>query len=198
MRIIDALASVAGRISIGSAMGVAVAVGLWNGHEGDIDPVRLGAVVTTTLAWLAAELASGRQPSDHDVALFKRIVELLPDGTTDFIRNHDFGQSFSGQHQAGLSEIGAWEGTRYQFLDRSLQKQWAAVYAQLKVFNAALVSGTGAVGAGPLFSAHPDHSDRDNPEPWVQKHIDTLNKEAGKLSKAVDVFEKYGRNRLRL
>lgn len=179
-------------------MGVAVAVGLWNGHEGDIDPVRLGAVVTTTLAWLAAELASGRQPSDHDVALFKRIVELLPDGTTDFIRNHDFGQSFSGQHQAGLSEIGAWEGTRYQFLDRSLQKQWAAVYAQLKVFNAALVSGTGAVGAGPLFSAHPDHSDRDNPEPWVQKHIDTLNKEAGKLSKAVDVFEKYGRNRLRL
>lgn len=76
MRIIDALASVAGRISTGSAMGVAIAVGLWNGHEGDIDPVRLGAVVSTTLAWLAAEVASGRKPSDHDIDLFKRIVEL--------------------------------------------------------------------------------------------------------------------------
>ena len=107
MRIIDALASVAGRISTGSAMGVAIAVGLWNGHEGDIDPVRLGAVVTTTLAWLAAEVASGRKPSDHDIALFKRIVELLSDSTTDFIRDHDFGQSFNGQLQAGLSEIGA-------------------------------------------------------------------------------------------
>lgn len=198
MRIIDALASVGGRISTGSAMGVAIAVGLWNGHEGDIDPVRLGAVVTTTLAWLAVEVASGRKPSDHDIALFKRIVELLPDSTTDFIRNHDFGQSFNGQHQAGLSEIGAWEGTRYQFLDRRLQKQWSSVYAQLKVFNTALVLGTGPVGAGPLFSAHPDHGDRDNPEPWVQKHIDTLNTESGKLSKEVDAFEKYGRNRLRL
>lgn len=179
-------------------MGIAIAVGLWDGHEGHVDPVRLGAVVTTTLAWLAAEVASGRKPSDHDIALFKRIVELLPDSTTDLIRNHDFGQSFNGQHQAGLFAIGAWEGTRYQFLDRKLQKQWAAVYAQLKVFNAALVSGTGPVGAGPLFSAHPDHGDRDNPEPWVQKHIDTLNMESGKLSQAVDAFEKFGRNRLRL
>ncbi|MFN3474781.1 MAG: hypothetical protein ACK4ZW_12135, partial [Blastomonas sp.] len=43
-----------------------------------------------------------------------------------------------------------------------------------------------------------DHGDRDNPEPWVQKYIDTLNEEAEKLSKAVDAFEKYGRSRLSL
>jgi hypothetical protein len=198
MRVLDALASVAGRISLGVAMAGSVAAGLWYGHEGDPDPVRILAIVTASGAWLVAEISSGRKPSEHDMTLFKRIVELLPDETTDFIRNHDFGQSFNGQHQSGLSQIGAWEGTRYQFLDRGLQKRWAAVHTQLKVFNAALVSSTGPVGGGPLFSAHPEHGDRDNPEPWVKKHIDTLNTEAGKLSKQVDIFEKYARDRLRL
>jgi hypothetical protein len=179
-------------------MGIAIAVGLWHGHTGDIDPVRLGAVITTTLAWLAAEIASGRKPSDHDLALFQRIVDLLPQGTTDFLRNQDFHNSFHGHHQDGLFELAAWEGTRHQFLDSALQKRWAAVQAQIRKLTAELVSAVGPVGAGPLFTAHPDMGDRDNPEPWVQKRIDTLNKEAGATIEAIDAFERLGRSRLRL
>jgi hypothetical protein len=198
MRVLDALATVAGRISTGSAMAVAIAAGLWHGHTGEVDPVRLGAVVTTTLAWLAAEIASGRKPSEHDLALFKRIIELLPEGTTDLIRNHDFHNSFHGHHQDGLFELAAWEGARYQFLDSVLQRRWAAVHAQIGRLTKELVTAVGPVGAGPLFTAHPQIGDRDNPEPWVQDRIDTLNREASATSKIIDAFERFARNRLRL
>lgn len=145
MRIIDAFASVAGRISTGSAMGVAFAPGLWNGHQGDIDPVRLGAVVTATVAWLTAEVASGCNPSGHDIALFKRIVELLPDSTTDFIRHHDFGQTFlTGSIRQGYPRLGLGRDT-VSVPRPKPKKAMGRGYVQLNAFNAALVSGTGPV-----------------------------------------------------
>jgi hypothetical protein len=178
-------------------MVVAIAVGLWNGHEGDIDPVRLGAVVTTTLAWLAAEIISGRKPSDHDLKLFDRIVEKFPERTTDFIRNHDFHNSFNGDLQAGLFDLAAWEGTRNQFLDGALQKRWAVVHGHVRKLTSELFH-CGPIRTGPMFTAHPELGDRGNPEPWVQKRINALNKESSATSKAVDDFEKFARNRLRL
>lgn len=198
MRLFDALATVGGRISTGAAMAVAISAGLWHGHTGDVDPVRLGAVVTTAIAWLAAEVASGRKPSKHDVALFRRIVELLPEGTTDFLRNQDFHNTFHGHHQNGLFELAAWEGTRHEFVDDALQKRWRVVHAQIGKLATELAVAAGPIGAGPLFTAHPQIGDRDNPIPAVQKRIDTLNREAGATSLAIDAFEKFARKRLRL
>lgn len=198
MKILDALATVAGRISTGAAMAVAIAAGLWNGHEGDTDPVRLGAVVTTIVAWLLAEIASGRKPSKHDLALFKRIVDNLPEGTMNLLGSHDFHNSFLGAHQEGLFEIASWEGTRNRFLDPALQKRWAVVDAQIRKLTNDLVVAAGSVGAGPLFTAHPAMGDRDNPAPWVQERIDKLNKDSETASRVIDAFEKYARNRLKL
>jgi hypothetical protein len=198
MRILDALSTVAGRISTGAAMAVAIMVGLWPDHPRDIDPVRLGAVITTALAWLAAEIMSGRKPSDHDLALFARIIELMPESTVDFLRNHDFDNSFAKAPQDGLFEIADWEGGRRQFLDGALQKKWAPLQAEIKAFVGVLAVGTGPVGAGPLFSVHPDHTDKMNPPDWVAQRIKELNKKASALSKTADAFERYGRNRLRL
>jgi hypothetical protein len=198
VRISDALASVAGRISTGTAMAVAILVGLWPDHARQIDPVRLGAVITTVVAWLAAEIASGRKPSEHDVTLFKSIVEVLPSGTVDFLRNHDFHNSYGANQQDGLFELAAWEGSRRQFLDKSLHKRWNALLLSIKSFSAQLAGGTGPVGAGPMFSAHPDHGDKDNPEPWVAERIDKLNSAASKLSNDIDAFETFARSRLRL
>lgn len=198
MRFLDALSTVAGRISTGAAMAVTIMVGLWPDHPRDIDPVRLGAVITTALAWFAAELMSGRKPSDYDLALFARIVELMPESTIEFLRNHDFDNSFAKAPQEGLFEIGEWEGSRRRFLDGTLQKKWAPLQAEIKTFAGALAVGTGPVGAGPLLSAHPDHTDKMNPPDWVAKRIDELNKKASALSKTADAFERYGRNRLRL
>lgn len=132
------------------------------------------------------------------MALFSRIVEQLPEQTMELLRAHDFHNSYHGNHADGLFAIAAFEGTRNQFLDRSLQKRWAKVHAQVRTFTNALLVACGPVGAGPLFSAHPEIGDRDNPEPWVQERIDKLNKESAAASTAIDAFEKYARNRLRL
>lgn len=198
MKVLDALATVGGRISTGIAMAVAILVGLWPDHAREIDPVRLGAVITTIAAWLAAEIASGRKPSDHDVALYNSIVEALPGGTVDFLRNHDFNDSYGVIQQAGLFDVATWEGSRRQFLDRGLQKRWAPLLADIKAFSRELATGSGPVGAGPLFSVHPDHGDRDHPEEWVAKTIDKLNKSATALSGRIDGFETFARGRLRL
>ena len=198
MRVFDALATVAGRISTGVAMAVAILVGLWPDHPRDIDPVRLGAVITTIVAWLAAEIVSGRKPSEHDLSLFVRIVELMPEGTIDFLRNHDFDNSFAGNQQKGLFELANWEGSRRQFLDGALQQKWALLLSDIKAFVGALAAGTGPIGAGPLFSAHPDHTNKMNPPDWVAECIKKLNEKASKLSKTADAFEHYARNRLRL
>lgn len=182
MRIMDALASVAGRISLGIAMAGSVGAGFWYGHTGDIDPVRLLAVITTSGAWLAAEIVSGRKPSEHDLALFKRIVENLPAGTMDFIRDQDFHHSFHSGHQDGLFELAGWDGSRNQFLDSTLRKRWSAVQEQIKKLTAELLH-CGPIGAGPLFTAHPEIGDRDNPAPWVQDRIDALNRESTRPAK---------------
>lgn len=198
MKLLDALATVAGRISTGTAMAVAILVGLWPDHPREIDPVRLGAVITTIVAWLAAEIASGRKASDHDIALFRKIVETLPEGTVDFLRNHDFNNFYRADQQVGLFDIATWEGSRRQFLDRGLQKQWALLLADIRKFSDDLAAGTGPVAAGPLFSAHPTHGDKDNPEAWVVERIDKLNSAATSLGGKLDSFETFARGRLRL
>lgn len=198
MKVLDALATVAGRISTGSAMAVAILVGLWPDHPRDIDPVRLGAVITTIIAWLAAEIVSGRKSSEHDLSLFAKIIELLPESTVDFLRDHDFNNSFAGNQQKGLFEMAEWEGSRRQFLDGPLQKRWAPLQSEIKAFVRELATATGPIGAGPLFSAHPDHGDKMNPADWVRKHIHTLNEAASTLGRNVDAFETFARHRLRL
>lgn len=198
MKILDALATVAGRISTGTAMAVAILVGLWPDHAREIDPVRLGAVITTAVAWLAAEIASGRKASEHDLSLFARIVELLPEATIYFLRDHDFDNSFAGNQQQGLFDLATWEGSRRTFLDGALQRKWAPLHADIKAFVSVLAAGTGPVGAGPLFSAHPDHTDKMSPPDWVAARIKELNEKASALSKKADLFERYARGRLRL
>ena len=179
-------------------MAVAILVGLWPDHAREVDPVRLGVVLTTAMAWLAAEIASGRKPSEHDLSLFARIVELLPEDTIDFLRDHDFDNSFAGNQQQGLFNIATWEGSRRKFLDGALQRKWAPLQADIKAFVSALAAGTGPVGAGPLFSAYPDNIDKMNPPDWVADRIKELNEKASVLSKKADSFEHYARERLRL
>ena len=60
MRLLDALATVAGRISTGTAMAITILVGLWPDHPRDVDPATAGAVISAIVAWLAAEISSGR------------------------------------------------------------------------------------------------------------------------------------------
>lgn len=198
MNVLDALATVGGRISTGVAMSVAISVGLWPDHTREIDPVRLGAVITTIVAWLAAEIAGGRKPSDQDVTPYNSIVEALPAGTVDFLRNHDFNDCYGANQQAGLFDVATWEGSRRQSLGRALQKRWAPLRADIKAFSSDLAMDTGPVGAGPLFSVHPDHGDRDYPEDWVVKAIGKLNTSATALSGKIDGFETFARGRLRL
>ncbi|HEY0413198.1 MAG TPA: hypothetical protein VGD66_08650 [Allosphingosinicella sp.] len=195
---LDALSSVAGRLTAGIAMAVAILVGLYPDHPRPVDPVRLGVVITTVLAWLLAEVGSGRKASPHDIALFQKVRELLPQATIDFLRHHDFKTAFHMDRQGGLHELASWEGSRYEFLDRALQRRWRKVHHQIKETSVALVQATGPVGTTTLLSANLPQLRTNSTSDRGEERINELNLRCSKLSESVDTFETIARARLNL
>jgi len=197
-RIADALTSVAGRITAGAAVALTISVGLYPDHPRPIDPVRLGAVITAVLTWILAEIASGRKPSAHDVALFGKIIDLIPPATVDFLRNHNFDDAFHSDRQGGLHELADWDGSRYQFSDRVLQRRWKKVHRDIQNMSEALVRETGPIASTTLLTARRDVSTGEIAEDAAAHHVNELNRISSGLSKSMDGFEAYARGRLGL
>lgn len=198
-KLIQHLTTVQGRIITGFAFAVAITVGLWPDHARSIDPVELGAVVTTGLAWLFAEIAGHRAASPHDIKLFETITTKLPQRLLDFLREHDFGASFGDPGIAGLFDVSGWEGSRYDFLDKKLQKQWVGVRLSIRQFGNDFALNTFPANvAGNWFTVHPTIGDPENPENFIQERIDRLNTSASRLVVEIDAFERSARKRLSL
>lgn len=194
------LTTMQGRITTGCALAVAITVGLWPDHPRPVDAVRLGAVVTAAIAWLFAEIAGPRTPSAHDIKLFESIVETLPQHLLDFLRGQDFGVgSYVDRGTSGLHDVAYWQGSRYAFVDPTLQKRWEATHKTITEFGNILALNTYPVhGAQDLRTVHPTQGDPEDPAPFVQERIDKLNDGATKVANEVDAFERYARQRLGL
>lgn len=198
MRFVERLSSLEGRLLTGIAMALAITVGLWPAH-GAIDPVRLIAVVSTSLAWLFAELKSGYSPSRHDVGLLESITNEFTDGVLHFLRTHDFGTPFARVMVDPVHDVAAWRGVRWEFADAKLQTRWADVQGQDFEFSSALAANTHNItGSTTFFTVHPDNNDRENPTPQTLATIADLNLRADRLHASLSNFERFARKRLKL
>lgn len=193
------LTSAQGRLTTGTALVVAIVVGLWPDHARPVDPVRLGAVLTAAMAWLFAELAGPGEPRPHDLKLFELLVSKLPEQFLSFLRDHDFGAAYHDPGVGGLYDVAAWQGARYEFVDPALQKRWATLRGEARKFAHDLSHNTfpDDVNAN-WYTVHPTNGDPGDPQPFVVRRIDLLNAGASALAGRIDEFEGYARERLRL
>lgn len=148
-------------------------------------------------AWLFAEFQSRSSPYAHDAGLFERIMEVIEDGERDFLRNHDFHVSFLRERLRGSREIRLWEGARYEFLDKAMQKKWQPLKEQFDAFGDLIaVSTSPDRNAEGHQTVHPMHHDPSDPNERVREEIRALNKAASDLINSFDAFESFGRRRL--
>ena len=193
------LQTVQGRVLTGSLFALSLVAGFWYGHEGDVDPVRLTACIGTGIAWLLAELTSGRSVSARDIELYKSFFSTIPQSTKDFLWDHDFAASFHDPGRNGIFEVAAWKGSRYDFVDKVLQSEWLRLRTVISTFATNLASNTYPIsGSANFFTVHPTQGDPEDPAPFVQKRIDTLNEGATALVESIDNFERLAVERLNL
>lgn len=201
-RFLQQLTTDQGRITTGCALVVAIIVGLWPDHPREIDAAKFGAALMAALAWLFAELGGRRTPSPHDTALFDSIVKTLPQSLLDFLREQDFGVgSYHDPASAALFNMARWEGSRYNFVDPTLNKRWLATWQVIREFATCLARNTFPVRDTDLQdwrTVHPTHGDPEMLEPFVEERIEKLNKGATKAVLEIDAFESFARRRLGL
>lgn len=74
---------------------------------------------------------------NHDMEVLKEILKTIPsDGTINFIRQHDFGDSFDLEETKELYDfIYLAERVEYQFVDSKLERMRLKLNEDVKVFN---------------------------------------------------------------
>jgi hypothetical protein len=104
------------------------------------------AVASAIGLWLWSELSSHpRTPHPHDVKLFVQTAPLI-DPDLDWLRDHDFGNSFPAHRGKGLYRIAdEWRGPAYRFHDRKLAAAWSATHQAIDDLTRQLVTECGPV-----------------------------------------------------
>jgi hypothetical protein len=84
-------------------------------------------------AWVSAEIMSYKSaPHQHDVDL-RNSLRTLVVNKLGFLRDHHFGGPFNTSSVAWIDKISeTWIGVTYQFQDRAIQKQWAAIREKIE------------------------------------------------------------------
>ncbi len=120
------------RIVLGLAFFAAILVGLWPDHTREIDAEKLIACLATGIAWFVAELASAvTKVSNHDIALFERINNVMDDSALTFLMDHDFHNDARTIDTEPVSNMAYWHGPNATFNDKAIQRRWEAVFASI-------------------------------------------------------------------
>lgn len=82
------------------------------------------------------------RPNPHDVALLNRFRALFSEGLIDFLRNHEFSNPFRRDGLAGVSEVAAWEGAKFEFVDTAVEKVFSEVRRAARRFAIAVDAET--------------------------------------------------------
>lgn len=120
------------RIALGLVFFGAMLNGLWPDHARAIDPAKLILCVTSGLAWLVAELASAAtKVSNHDIALFERINNVMDNHALTFLLEHDFSNDFHVRETEPVNAVATWHGPNFMFNDKAIQKRWQVLFDKL-------------------------------------------------------------------
>ena len=188
------------RIVLGLAFFGAVIVGLWPDHDRAIDAPKLVACILTGVAWLTAELASAvTKASNHDIALFERINNVMNDGALTFLLEHDFANDFHVRQTEPINTIAVWHGPNYIFNDRTIQRRWQTLFD--KILDLSNTYGTNLVNS--------EHSvermtawllgfPRNAQPPEAHADVKELNDKASEVYREFSEFAPFVRKRLDL
>ena len=187
------------RIALGLVFFGAVLNGLWPDHSREIDPTKLIACIVAGCAWLAAELASAvTKASNHDIALFERIRNVMDDDALTFLLNHDFSNNLHTRFTDPVNTIAEWHGPNYMFNDKAIQKKWDTLFNEIadlsNLYGKTLVNTDreGVLTAWLLgFSRH------DQP-PHAHAEVKVLNDAASSVYRNFGDFVLFVRKRLDL
>ncbi|MGO8049228.1 hypothetical protein [Rhizobium leguminosarum] len=95
----------------------------------------------------------------HDIALYRRFRELLPDHAIDFIKDYDFGNSFDMRYIEGVLELGErWQGPRFEFSIPEFETSFATVKQTARTFAEAVTMHVHHVRGNPNWgTTKPDN-----------------------------------------
>ena len=198
-RFLDHLGSWWVRLGSGAAMLLALFVVLAPDAHWEPDWAAIGAFSVATGTWLFATLRGAIPPAHpSDIRLFEEIEGVIGHDERQLLRNHDFLNEFLRDRTRGVNRIyDTWDGPRYQFIDRKVQRRWSKARELIDAF-ALLTAETTSPMRGRIefqtvrMSRGDDVTDREHQE------AKALNELSGKLTKALDDFEALARRQLRL
>jgi hypothetical protein len=195
----DWLRSAAGRSTSSVAVFAALIWFLWPEQNWHVHPDALAGLVVAVVAWLAALTPREKHsPSAHDRELLAKFRALLSDDEKAFLRQHDFGGTFSIHRLKGVRELAdAWTGAEYEFDDKQVQDAFGALLAETSEFTHGLAHASGPTEQAGWHSVIPDrerHTDEISQRTYAA--IDEFNRKATRLHDHIDKFIKFARQRI--
>ncbi|MEZ5077200.1 MAG: hypothetical protein R2725_07145 [Solirubrobacterales bacterium] len=123
------------------ALDVAGDVGEW---LGDHPEARIAVIVIAALVLAVVLILLGRRTAtwgtsaghrDADQETYKDLIELLPRNVIEFFREHDFGNSWSGQFPRPVYEfVETRKAVEYKFHDRAIERKRERLHAACEAF----------------------------------------------------------------
>lgn len=191
-RILDLLGSDRVRLTAGLAMLAALAVFLAPEPEWKPDWGSGAAFVSAFTIWLVAEIRTSLKKHPHDIRLFELILNTVSQRERAALRTMEMSEEFRWADFSGVSEIALWAGVDHEFLDASLQKEWAPVREAIGDFRTELARRSMPTTNGQGWYSVKAGSKR---EVWEADAV-YLNKASDALILQFEAFAKYGRLRL--
>lgn len=132
-----------------------------------------------------------------DIAVFEKLLALLaPNGVISFLRNHDFGGSFSREDIAPLHTfVALGENADNEFIDSSLEIERKKLHESATQLARSIATKT-APNSRDLLSVLPKRL-ADSPRPeWVKREANELNEAATAFVELYDNFVRFCRARI--
>jgi len=196
--ILDRLDTWQARIASGFAMLVAAAAALRPDENWTANWPAIGAFAVAALGWLVTNLKGAGTSHPHDTRLFAQIQNLITHDERNFLNTQDFGTLFRKDAWQGVRTVySSWEGPRFIFTDRALQKSWNSVRAQIDVFSELVVSTT-SPARNTDFQTVRTARDEGGLSPETRREAQSMNEAAAELVRRLDTFEQKARRALRV
>ena len=179
-------------------MMAALATGLSPEHPREFDLGKASAVFVAIAIWLFAEIGSGKVASQADVALLRRIKDVVNEHALSFLLIQDFGASFTDRQISPIGEICSWHGVDIEFVDQKIEQAWKLTLAEFNSLNRLYAQHLGPAYRVDRLCAVPPGTDEWNMPKHLIEAVDALNSQASKAYKAFNDFDRTARIRLNL
>lgn len=173
---------------------------LWPEANWHIHGDALASLVISVTAWIASlSPVPIKKASEHDIQLLRRFRDLFSEGEKDFLREHDFGNSFSLNRLSGTRELAdRWHGAEYEFDDVQIQEKLDPIVRDCQELLHRMTEYTDVINPHNMWTSIVPHAERaaENFSRQTLDRIRDYNDRATKIVTEIDAFIKFARPRL--